>query len=74
MKTERGTFRCVVRQYESGQPFLMFEPDYSGEIPSALRRNVLTMDLTQVMTLENATRLAGVLNDAMAAIGVTELD
>lgn len=52
----------------------MFEPDYSGEIPSALRRNVLTMDLTQVMTLENATRLAGVLNDAMAAIGVTELD
>lgn len=70
MSTERSEYRCVVKEFESAQPFLVFEP-FSGEPPTALRGHLISIDLKPGTTLEEAKELASALNQKMIGLAVT---
>ena len=68
--TDRGEYRCVVKEYASGAPWLAFEPLRDIELPE-LRGKILGIDLRPGVTFEEAREIARILDDHMVGIIIT---
>jgi len=68
--TQRGEYRCIVKEGASGQPFLVFEL-LRGDQPSALKGKLISIDLQPGTTIEKAQTLARELDKAMVGLAVT---
>ena len=69
--TERGEYRCIVKDAENGQPWIVFEPYKGGEI-SQLKRRVLGMYLKPGTSLLEAQKLALHLSQHMVGLSLTD--
>ena len=68
--TDRGNYRCVVKEYASGAPWLAFEP-LRGNEPTELKGKVLGIDLRPDVTFEEAREIAHILDDHMVGVTIT---
>ena len=68
--TDRGEYRCVVKEYASGAPWLAFEPLRDIELPE-LRGKILGIDLRPGVSFEEAREIARILDDHMVGIIIT---
>lgn len=70
--TDRAQYIVSVKEYENGEPWLMFDW-LDGENLPLLRNGFMGIDLREGTTLEQAKELAGKINDLMVGISYTKL-
>jgi len=68
--TDRGEYRCVVKEYASGAPWLAFEPLRDIELPE-LKGKILGIDLRPGVSFEEAREIASILDAHMVGIAIT---
>ncbi len=68
--TDRGEYRCVVKEYASGAPWLAFEPLRDIEL-AELKGKILGIDLRPGVSFEEAREIARILDAHMVGIAIT---
>ena len=68
-ETNRVKYVFAVKEHLGGEPFIALEP--SGGSLEILRGGLLTLDLREGVSLEQARRLAGNMNDRIDGLAYT---
>ena len=68
--TERGQYRCTVKEGKDGKPWLLFVP--WGEQLSILKHRQFGIDLSLSTTLEEARAVAVMLNHHMTGLSLSQ--